>query len=39
MLDHPYSFVAIREGASLWPGADRAGSTEPKRESMNKTKP
>jgi hypothetical protein len=22
MLDHPYSFVAVREGASLWPAAN-----------------
>jgi hypothetical protein len=31
MLDHPYSFVAIREGASLWSGATMFAPAAPKQ--------
>ena len=31
MLDHPYSFVAIREGASLWPGTTMFAPAAPKQ--------
>jgi hypothetical protein len=29
MLDHPYSFVAVRHGASLWPGTARDLAPKP----------